>query len=75
MIRAQNAYLCPDVEEVKEKRFRFSVPDLGALRQFADRKMNWTAEKVDEHILPVIKLSEENRVKRGNIKFYLDAKK
>jgi len=68
--RALNAYLNPEIEEVHEKSFRFSIPDLGGLRKFSNRKMNWTEDKVDQHIMPIIK-NLEKRTDRSTMRFYL----
>ena len=49
-----NAYLDPMVDNSKEK-FTWGVPDLDMLRKYAFQKFNWSAEKVDSILLPVMK--------------------
>lgn len=49
-----DAYLKPRVDESSE-RFAWDRPDLDLLRQFAHRTLNWSPEKVDNLVCPVIK--------------------
>ena len=72
--QAYNAYMNPDVEDVTSSNFRFSVPDLGALRKFCDRKMGYNQEKVDGHLMPILK-SLEAQNDRSSIRFYLSKPK
>lgn len=49
-----DAYLNPKVDKSSET-FDWERPDLDLLRKFAHRTMNWSVQKVDDLVCPVIK--------------------
>ena len=69
--RARHAYLHPNVEKLKDKKIRFTVPDLNRIRSYAARKLEWQEETIDQHIIPLL---PEKMEKRKDIRFYMNAK-
>ncbi|CBY35158.1 unnamed protein product [Oikopleura dioica] len=69
--RSRHAYLHPNVEKLKDKKIRFTVPDLNRIRQYAARKLEWQEEAIDQHIIPLL---PEKMEKRKDIRFYMKAK-
>lgn len=49
-----DAYMKPSVDDSNEA-FEWGRPDLDLLRQFAHKTLNWTSQKVDDLVCPVIK--------------------
>ena len=49
-----DAYLKPSVDNSSEN-FEWGRPDLDLLRQFAHKTLNWSSQKVDDLVCPVIK--------------------
>ena len=47
------AYLHPEVDE-SEERFTWGEPNESALRNFAREKFGWSAEKIDELLVPTL---------------------
>lgn len=56
--RVYNAYVNPNVSHSKEE-FSWSTPDFDALRDFMCHKVNWSLDKTNELILPIIKVMED----------------
>ncbi|KAG8970514.1 DNA repair protein rad2 [Tulasnella sp. 419] len=50
----KDAYYHPTVDQSTEN-FRWGLPDLDALREFLKEELGWSAAKVDETILPIIR--------------------
>lgn len=69
--RSRHAYLHPNVEKLKDKKIRFTVPDLNRIRQYAARKLEWQEQAIDQHIIPLL---PEKMEKRKDIRFYMKAK-
>jgi DNA excision repair protein ERCC-5 len=52
------AYRHPQVDDSQE-RFEWGLPDLDGLRRFAQAKMGWPDDKVDELVLPLLQRQAE----------------
>lgn len=52
--RVAQAYLEPTVDDSRET-FSWGTPDLDALRTYANQKLGWSREKLDDLLLPVLK--------------------
>uniref|UniRef100_A0A224YX51 DNA excision repair protein ERCC-5 n=1 Tax=Rhipicephalus zambeziensis TaxID=60191 RepID=A0A224YX51_9ACAR len=69
--RVAQAYLEPTVDESRET-FSWGTPDLDALRTYANQKLGWSREKLDDLLLPVLKRMGAKQ-KQTRMEQYLEA--
>ncbi|KRX80908.1 DNA repair protein -like protein, partial [Trichinella sp. T6] len=50
-----DAFLNPKVNHFHAEDFKWNLPDLDAIRRYAEENFNWSKEKTDQHLLPVMK--------------------
>jgi len=69
---ATQSYRYPNVEKIKKSRFRFrSLPDIDGLREFGKIKLFWSKDKVDSHLIPIIKnIKNQSQTDKSKISFY-----
>lgn len=69
--RVAQAYLEPTVDDSRET-FSWGTPDLDALRTYANQKLGWSQEKLDDLLLPVLKRMGVKQ-KQTRMEQYLEA--
>jgi len=73
---ATNAYLNPDDEHMSLKKTGLrDIPDVEGLRNFALRKMGWSQQDTDYHLMPILKRIQDSDSKdKSKISFYFKTK-
>jgi len=71
------AYFNPTVD-TSEEPFKWGLPDLDGLRDFLNAELSWSAEKVDETLLPIVrKVGQRGRPggvnKQNTLEAFFDA--
>ena len=65
------AYMEPDLDKGDEA-FEWGLPELDGIRKFLNDKLNWSARKIDDGLLPVIKRMNEKTVRYEMTNFAME---
>ena len=65
------AYWHPTVD-TSTQAFEWALPDLGALRYFCQQRLEWSEEKCNEKIVPVVDALTDGSLTQRRMQFYFD---